>query len=97
MHIKILPAALEDLEDGYHFYEQQSQGLGNYFLDSLYSDIGSLQIMGGIHAIHFNRYYRLLAKRFPYAVYYKVENDTAVVYAVVDCRRNPTWIKRKLM
>lgn len=44
MKIKILPAALQDLENGYYFYEQQSERLGDYFLDSLYSDIDSLQI-----------------------------------------------------
>jgi hypothetical protein len=28
---------------------------------------------------------------------YKVENDEAIVYAVLDCRRNPAWIREKLM
>ena len=44
MNIKILPAANEDLVNGYQFYEQQSPGLGGYFLDSLFSDIDSLLI-----------------------------------------------------
>jgi hypothetical protein len=40
--------------------------------------------------------YRLLSKRFPFAVYYRVENRTALVYAVLDCRKNPAWIRKKL-
>ncbi len=96
MKIKILPAALQDLENGYYFYEQQSERLGDYFLDSLYSDIDSLQIYAGIHIL-FNQYHRLLSKRFPFAVYYKIENKTAVVYAILDCRRNPTWVKQRLI
>lgn len=44
MNLKILPSANEDLINGYHFYEGQSQGLGSYFLDSLFSDIDSLFI-----------------------------------------------------
>jgi plasmid stabilization system protein ParE len=96
MKIKILPAALQDLENGYYFYEQQSERLGDYFLDSLYSDIDSLQIHAGLHVL-FHQYHRLLSKRFPFAVYYKLENQTAVVYAVLDCRSNPTWIKQRLM
>ncbi len=46
MRIEILSDATEDLLDGYHFYERQAPGLGNYFLDSLYSDIDSLLVPG---------------------------------------------------
>lgn len=42
MNLKILPSANVDLINGYHFYERQSQGLGSYFIDSLFSDIDSL-------------------------------------------------------
>jgi len=83
--------------DGYWFYEKQAEGLGAYFLDTLFSDIDSLKIYAGIHSIHFGKYYRLLSKKFPFAVYYRVENDTALVYAVLDCRRNPAWIRDKLI
>ena len=95
MQVRILGPAEQDLEDGYSFYERQSPGLGSYFLDSLYSDIDSLAYFGGIHGIHFG-YYRALSKRFPYAIYYHIEEDTVVVNAVLDCRRNPSWIRNKL-
>ena len=42
MKIVILPAARDDLADGFQFYEHQQEGLGNYFLKSLFSDIDSL-------------------------------------------------------
>jgi hypothetical protein len=53
MKIRILSPAERDLEEGYHFYESQSPGLGSYFLDSLYSDIDSLAYFGGIHQLVF--------------------------------------------
>ena len=43
MKIEILDEAQQDLIDGFRFYESQSIGLGDYFLDSLFSDIDSLQ------------------------------------------------------
>lgn len=92
MRIKILSTAEDDLEDGYHFYESQSEGLGTYFLDTLYSDIDSLAYFAGIHRVVLG-YHRLLSKRFPFAVYYSIAHDTAMVYAVLDCRRNPNWIR----
>ena len=59
MRIEILNSAEKDLLDGFKFYERQSKGLGNYFLESLFSDIYSLNLYAGIHAIHFG-YNRML-------------------------------------
>ena len=42
MTIEILAQAREDLFDGYRFYEEQEEGIGNYFLDSVSADIDSL-------------------------------------------------------
>ena len=96
MKIEILASASRDLIDGYHFYEKQTGGLGNYFLDSLYSDIDSLMINAGVHAVFFGKYHRLLSKRFPFAVYYRTRDQAVKVYAVLDCRRSPVWIREKL-
>jgi len=96
LKIKILASATQDLIDGYWFYEKQAEGLGSYFLDTLFSDVDSLAIYGGIHPKYYNKYHRLLSKRFPFAIYYRVENDIALVHAILDCRRNPAWIRKKL-
>lgn len=96
MKIKILPSAIRDLADGREFYEKQAEGIGGYFLDSLYSDIDSLLIHAGVHPIFYEKYHRMLAKRFPFAVYYKIEDQTVIVYAILDCRRNPAWIRERL-
>ena len=95
MNIKILPSAISDLADGWRFYEQQNPGLGNYFGDSLFSDIDSLALYGGIHR-RASGYFVLLAKRFPYAIYYKMDADVAIVWRVLDCRREPGWIRTQL-
>ena len=95
MRIEILDSAEKDLLDGFKFYERQSKGLGNYFLESLFSDIDSLNLYAGIHAIHFG-YNRMLSKRFPFAIYYKSDKEIVRVYAILDCRRNPAWIREKL-
>ncbi len=96
MKIKILSAAESDLEEGYRFYESRCFGLGSYFLDSLYSDIDSLAFFGGIHRRVFG-YHRQLSKRFPFSIYYRIIDDAVVVFAVLDCRRNPAWIREQLM
>jgi hypothetical protein len=94
--IVIQSSALADLADGFEFYERMEFGLGGYFLDSLYSDIDSLQLYAGIHMIHFGKFHRALSKRFPYAIYYQVVENTVRVRAVLDLRRDPEWIKQRL-
>jgi plasmid stabilization system protein ParE len=95
MIIRVLDEAERDLIDGYRFYEMQDQGLGDYFLDSLFSDIDSLHLYAGIHPIHFG-WHRLLSKRFPFAIYYRLEQTVIQVWAVLDCRQDPSKIRDRL-
>ncbi len=95
MRIELLAQAEQDLIEGYYFYERQVENLGEYFLDSLLSDIDSLEFYAGIHSKHFG-YHRLLATKFPYAVYYTVEEEVVQVYAVLDCRKDPEQTKERL-
>ena len=95
MKVRILRPALEDLAAGREFYDRQREGVGGYFFDSLFAEIDSLVLYAGIHRIQFG-HHRLLAKRFPYAIYYRVSGDEAIVHRVLDCRRDPKWIRRAL-
>lgn len=95
MRVKVLSSAVDDLHAGRLFYENQGEGVGTYFFDSLFSDIDSLALYAGIHPIILG-YHRMLSKRFPYAVYYRVEDDLAVVWRVLDLRRHPDRIRNAL-
>ena len=96
MKIRLLSSALDDLSEGRLFYEKQGEGLGDYFFDSLFSDIDSLTLYGGIHQKFFS-YHRMLSRRFPYAIYYKLEKESVVVvWRVLDLRRDPKKIRQSL-
>jgi hypothetical protein len=93
--VVILKEVVDDLNDGKGFYDRREFGVGDYFWDSLFADIESLIIHAGIHSRK-HGLYRMLAKRFPYAIYYEVADEIAYVVAVLPMRRNPSWIKRTL-
>ena len=95
MKIRLLTLAFDDLEAGRQFYEKQQAGLGDYFLDSLFSDIDALLLYAGIHPKIFG-YHRTLSRRFPYAIYYRVEGEEVQVWRVLDCRQNPASISKHL-
>ena len=88
MTVVILEDAAEDLESGAQFYESCATGVGDYFLDSILSDLDSLVLFAGIHPIYFG-FHRMLSKRFPFGIYYEVEDNVVYVYAVLDLRRDP--------
>lgn len=93
MKIHLLSPTIYDIADAANFYNQQEPGIGTKFLDSIYRDIESLPKYAGIHPIKYGCY-RLLAKTFPYAVYYLLKKDAVFIVAVLDCRRDPADLNR---
>jgi len=96
MRLQILDLAKSDLIGGFHFYEDREKGIGSYFLVSIYSDIENLKVFGGTHRKAYRGFHRALCKRFPFAIYYTVEENVVRIGAVVDCRQRPSRIRRHL-
>jgi len=95
MKIRVMSEAHLDLAKGTLFYDTQSQGLGTKFLNAMESAIESLLKFAGMHARD-NGYHRMLVRKFPFVVYYRMVDDVIEVVAVIDCRRDPEWIARRL-
>ncbi len=95
MKIRILPPARFDLISGYWFYEERETGLGDHFIESIVADIDSLIIFAGIHAVHLGNH-RMIASRFPYSIFYKVDETEVRIHAILDNRRDPEWISGRL-
>ncbi len=91
----VLAEAARDLELGRDFYDVQQLGIGDYFVDSLLSELESLRLFHGIHSRHFG-FHRMLASRFPFGIYYDETADAVRVFAVLDLRRDPLWIRAEL-
>ncbi len=89
MKIRILTSARNDLADGRDFDARQAEGVGDYFLDTLFPEIDSLALHAGIHRKVFG-FHRMLSRRFPWAIYDRLDGAAvAVVYRVLDCRQDP--------
>lgn len=85
-----------DIAAAFDWYGNEQAGLGQEFLGELratYDRVadGPLQyqhLRSGIH--------RALVRRFPYAVYFAVEDDVVVVLAVLHVSRDPAeWQRRR--
>jgi hypothetical protein len=93
--IVVLEEAAEDIERGREFYNLQEIDVGDYFEDTILSDIESLRLFHGIHSKHFG-FHRILSKRFPFGIYYREASEATQVFAVLDLRRNPIRIRNEL-
>ena len=78
-----------DIEAAFEWYESEQPGLGMEFLDEVraaYTRIleGPLKYQEFRAGIR-----RALTRRFPYGIYFSVEDDLIVVIAVLDTARDP--------
>lgn len=77
------------------FYAGQAIEVGEYCVDSLLADVISLARLSGIHSTHFG-FHRMLATRFPFGIYYREHDEKTEVFAILDLRRHPNWIRKEL-
>ncbi|MEX0886020.1 MAG: hypothetical protein WD009_06230 [Phycisphaeraceae bacterium] len=94
-NVVVLEDAAADIEAGSAFYEAREAGVGEYFVESILADLDSLVLYAGVHQKQYGLH-RMLAKRFPFGIYYELESDTAYVYAILDMRRDPLWVRAEL-
>lgn len=93
--VVVLEEATQDLEAARDFYDASELGIGSYFFDAMISDLESLSLFHGIHSLHFG-YHRMLASRFPFGIYYAETAQETQVIAILDLRRDPSWIHHEI-
>jgi hypothetical protein len=59
------------------------------------ADLQLLRHHAGIHRIVQRPFHRLLSRRFPFAIYYTVEDGDVVIWAILDCRGDPAVISKR--
>jgi plasmid stabilization system protein ParE len=97
MTLNVRQTAREDILNAARFYEKQELGLGDRVADFLEKEILSLLTTGGIHPFSQGLYRAVVKGDFPYyVIYYSLELDVIHVRAVLDHRRNPRKLSRRL-
>lgn len=93
--IRFSDAAEDDLTDIIAYYESQKIGLGLMFESQLETMLDYLSDAPLRYPITWKNIRRMNLERFPYAVYYIVEDSYLSVIAVLHQARNPDlWKKR---
>jgi plasmid stabilization system protein ParE len=88
-------AAKIEFEDAAAWYGEKGLGLADEFIREIEQAIANAAAAPQRHPVVFGDIRRAVARRFPFAVYFRVRSDALVVLAVFHGRRNPAiWQRR---
>jgi plasmid stabilization system protein ParE len=86
------PAADQDVDSAFTWYERQQAGLGDQFLTSLHTTVDRIRLNPELYSRVRGLIRRAVLRRFPYLLFYVVEDERVVVIACLHASRDPeTW------
>lgn len=95
LELIIRPETEADIADAFDWYEARVCGLGAEFLLVLDAIFNSITRDHLIYPVVHKNVRRALTRRFPYAVFFIVEDNKIVVLSVFHVRRSPRiWMGR---
>ncbi len=94
--IIIRPEAEAEVQAAFDWYEEQSDGLGFEFLRAIDACLSGVPRNPFAYTVvHEPNVRRALVRRFPYALFYLVDDDVIAVIAVFNVKRHPIdWLRR---
>ena len=94
--IKFRPEVEDDAISAYHWYEDKSTGLGEEFLRMFYANAYELVRNPLLYLKIYKNFRRRLLRRFPYAIYFFIENHEIIVLGLLHTARDPKRIRKIL-
>ncbi len=89
------PDAETDVADAAAWYETQRAGLGSEFLDEILSTCNSIAENPKTYPLVHRKARRAVIHKFPFGIYYRIENGMVAIVAVMHGSRDPNkWKKR---
>jgi toxin ParE1/3/4 len=85
--IIIRPNAEADLQDARSWYESQRTGLGDELLVEVRNAMRLLEEQPERRPIYYNGFRRLITRRFPYKIFYRVKGDCVIVFRILHAKR----------
>ena len=71
-------------------------GLGDDFVDEIETGIRKILASPQTWRVVEDDVRRFLVRRFPYGIYYTLEGDTVVIWAVKNLQRDPDYWQQRL-
>ena len=93
----VLSAEAElDITEAYAWYEGRRCGLGAEFFSSVEACIENIRHRPDMYPVVHESFRRSLVRRFPYAVFYEMLDETVTIYALFHTARDPDKWRQRL-
>lgn len=94
--IIVRPEAEVEVQQAFDWYQAQSEGLGLEFLRAIEAGLSGITRNPFAYTIAKTpNVRRAVIRRFPYALFYLVDDEAIVVIAVFNVKRRPIdWLRR---
>lgn len=87
--LRLRPEAEQDVEEAARWYERQRAGLGQEFIDEVLLTMRTIAERPTLYPTVHRSAHRALTRRFPFGVYFRIEEDFIIVVAVMHGSRSP--------
>lgn len=88
MRLLLTNRSKKDIENIVYWYDYQRKGLGFDFFDSLENAFSQISQFPESYPVVYQNFRRCLLKRFPYSIFYLIEDQQLVVHAVLNHRQD---------
>jgi plasmid stabilization system protein ParE len=90
--LRFLSEVEDDVVASYAWYEGKALGLGDEFLRLFYAVANEILRSPLLSPKVYGEFRRRLVRRFPYAIYFRIEGNEVVVFGLFHCARDPRTI-----
>lgn len=91
--LRLRPELLDDVAETFAWYENTATGLGHEFLRSYFAALSVLTRQPTLSRKIHRGFRRVLLGRFPYAIYFRLEQKYVVAFLLVHGARDPAAIR----
>lgn len=85
--------AKREFDDAISWYQDRREGLGREFSVAVEQQLGRIALSPNQFACVRGEVRRAVLQRFPYSIYFIVEDDRIVVLAIFHARRDPSQLE----
>ncbi len=94
--LRILPEVFQDTAEAANWYDERESGLGDRFLICFRGAYTPIRTNPFAYKFAYMNYRKVLLDPFPYALYFRVHDEIAIITLVFHTARNPRTLQRIL-
>ncbi|MCP4350246.1 MAG: type II toxin-antitoxin system RelE/ParE family toxin [Desulfobacterales bacterium] len=87
--VKFAEEAVYEFRDSVKWYESKAEGLGLRFTDEIDSAVERIKLNPELYRKVAEDIRRIQVNRFPYSIFYKIEDGTLIILRIFHNRRKP--------